>query len=161
MVFFFFIFLSSQSNKENRHAIQQYIAGNWSSRSNDQLHTLYFIPISNIHHYQALLNDKFLDIYVNSLLSIKVVYDKYSFSLDFKQIGSYIYANQKIEDNFFIDVFAYSKDVVDISFAITWTFQRPIPQLTTKDKFVVSAFFFSIFILIMYGFVFRCCCKSK
>lgn len=166
MVIFFLVFLSSQLEKEKPFIIQHYIAGNWSSKSNNQLHTLYFIPISNIKHYQALLNDKFLDIYINSLLSIQVIFEKFNFSLNFKKIGSYFYANSKIEENYFIDVFIYSRDVVDISFInstkseiLTWTFQRPIPQITTKDKFVVISFFSGAFILIIYGIIFRCCCK--
>lgn len=166
MVIFFLIFLSRQSKKEKPFIIQRYISGNWSSRSNNQLHILYFIPISNNQHYQALLNDKFLDIYVNSFTSIQVFFCKFNFSLNFRQIRSYFYANYQIEENFFIDVFIYSKDVIDVSFTnstngdiITWTFQRPIPQLTRKDKIITTSFFLGVFVLIIYGIIFRLCCK--
>lgn len=165
---FFLIFFSCQTKKVETVFIQQYIAGNWSSRSNNQLRTLYFIPISSIQHYQALLNDKFLDIYVKSLLSVQVVYDKYNFSLNFRKVKSHLSAVAQIEPHFFIDVFTYSRDVIDIVFTnltkvdmMTWTFQRPIPQLTTKDKLVVTIFFSCIFVLIIYSIFFRYCRKQN
>lgn len=164
-MFSFLCFLFFRRRQNIKPYINQFIAGNWSSRSNNEYRVLYFIPITNIQHYQALLNDQFLDIYITSNSSVNVSYDKYNFTLALKDINSHIFGSTRIAPNLVLEIFFFSQHVVEISIADTskrsissWIFQRPLPQPTTKDYLTAFFFFGSILVFLCYAFCMKKCC---
>ncbi|OHS98332.1 hypothetical protein TRFO_08902 [Tritrichomonas foetus] len=169
MLLFGFFHLLLCKPKDETFVVQRYIAGNWTTDSNNQIHTFYFIPIQNVNHYQALLNDKFLDIYIKSFSSVDISYMNYNFTLNFQNTNTRNpYAIAQIEPGYLIDVFIYTKDIIDVSLInetkneiVVWTFKRPIPQLTRKDKFVLLSFFSCIIILVLYAIYYSRLWKSQ
>ena len=156
---FAFLFSLALQVRPDSFSLQSLVSGNWTSDSNNQLHTLFFIPIKTVHHYQALLNNKFVDIYIKSNATADVIYENFNFSINVKILDSkYRYAFAQIDSDFYIEFFLDSIDYVSVTLIkiskkeiVEWVFKRPLPQLNKKEKIMIGTFLFCCFTFSFYG----------
>lgn len=143
------IFLFSQPKEFNARSI---VAGNWSTSSNSQFHVLYFIPIKGFGHFQALLNDKFLDIWILSKTTVRVTYEALNFTLSISHTdGPHPFGSTQLSKREFLDVAFVSRSAIGISVvdieigSIThWGVIRPRPTMASLSDTVKVAGFLAL-----------------
>jgi hypothetical protein len=114
-------------------SLRSIVSGNWSTSSNGQFRVLYFVPVHGKGHFQALLNDKFLDVFVTSLTSARVTYQQYNFTVNIENpLDDHPSAFSRVTESIFIDICLLSKSALDISIIDTsegrissWSVIRP------------------------------------
>jgi hypothetical protein len=138
------LFAISASAAPPRFSLRLIVAGNWSTSSGAQLRVFYFVPVHGIGHFQALLNDKFLDIFITSQTSARVVYEQYNFTFDVSDPeGPHPTAFAEIADSLFVDVCLLSRSAFELALIDSkaqtiagYSFIRPHLRTVTKSDLI-------------------------
>jgi hypothetical protein len=134
-------------------SLRSMVAGNWSTSSNGKFRVLYFVPVYGIGHFQALLDDKFLDVFVTSPTSARVVYENYNFTFAIANPNDgHPAAFASVTESIFIDGCLVSRSAIDISIInvntstmSSWSVIRPhLKEVRKGDVITAIAFFVAI-----------------
>jgi hypothetical protein len=128
-------------------SLRSIVAGNWSTSSGGRLRVLYFVPVHGIGHFQALLNDRFLDIFIASQTSARVLYGQYNFTISVSDPeGPHPTALAEIADSLFVDICLLSNSAFELALidaraqTVTgWSFIRPHLTGLTKGSLIQAA----------------------
>ena len=145
----FFVFLANVFSKLEDFNVRSIVAGNWSTSSNGEFHVMYFVPVKGYGHFQALLNDRFLDIWVLSKTNARVCYEGLNFTLQFEQSNTtHPFASAIMNDQLLVDVVLLTKNALRIAIVnretgdiTNWSVIRPkLATVTAKDVAIVVGF---------------------
>jgi hypothetical protein len=137
------LFPGCVASQPTKFSLRSIVPGNWSSSSNGEFRVLYFVPLFGLGHYQALLNDKFLDIFIRSPTSAGVTYAGYNFSFEIDNpMDTHPTAFAKVSDALWLDICLVSGSAVEVSIAdvtnkriLSWAFTRPgLRRITLFDQ---------------------------
>jgi hypothetical protein len=137
------LFPGCAASQPTKFSLRSIVPGNWSTSSNGEFRVLYFVPLFGVGHYQALLNDKFLDIFIHSPTRARVTYEGYNFSLEIDNpIDSHPTSFAQISDSLWLDVCFLSRSAIEVSIAdvvnkriLSWGFARPrLRPITLLDQ---------------------------
>ena len=107
-------FLNSRLN--DPFSLEDTIRGNWTGIFEQRRHTCYFIRLSNFSHLQALLNDKFLDVYITSNTTADIHYDDLIWTMNFSFLnGTHPHSTAKISERYYIDMLFQNNELLDLS----------------------------------------------
>lgn len=111
MLFTSLLLFESHKKNQNEFNIANVIQGNWSRINSDKPLVLFFIRIQNYSHLQALLYDKFFDVYIHSPFKCTVFYQNFSANLQFTKVNQKHYISfSNISSDFNLDIeFQYSR----------------------------------------------------
>lgn len=134
-------------------SLSSVVSGNWSTHDLNTFTVLYFIRIPYNLHFQSLLLDKFLDIYITSPVSARIEYQEFNFTIEIKEPNSlHPYGYTQINDKLSLDLFFITRDAAQVSIIdkdsmkiYTYGWIRPeITQITYKEWIRVIGFILSL-----------------
>lgn len=149
--------VSNKGFETQSYELLNIIRGNWSGNINNEKKILYFVQIKP-YFFQALLNDRFVDIHLYPPKSINFLYEKYNFTFEFINVSRNSYMSQissfydSNNNKYIIDLYVYNRisiiiDIINInksqstSIAFYKNIRRP---LTLSDVIKSVSYIFSI-----------------
>ena len=131
------------------------VSGNWSCMNNNDNRVLFFVNLG-FRKYQALLNDKFLDVNITNSSAANIAWDSYNFSINFQNYSTnHYFGFAKISENLILNIEFQSRKACEVvlvdSYSRTinsWVYAKiQLPEATFLDFIKVFAFGFLIFYL--------------
>lgn len=150
--------------RQKLFSLRSIVPGNWSTSSNDEFHVMYFVPYQG--HFQALLNDMALDMYVLSRSSVRVEYIKYNFTMELENVDDvHPHGYATLTDFLSVDVNFMSRNALTISIINTkegmiktWGVIRPhLTEISLVDAVKVVGFFIGLVYVMQWAC--KMCCK--
>ena len=131
------------------------VSGNWSCMNKNDERVLFFVNLG-FRKYQALLNDKFLDVNITNSSAAQIAWNTYNFSINFQNYSTnHYFGFAKISENLLLSIEFQSRKACEIVLVDSnsrtinsWVYAKfQLPEATLLDFIKVFAFGFLIFYL--------------
>lgn len=138
----------------------QVASGNWSIARRNEFYVAYFVRIAEKQqrekHFQALLKDRFFNIFVESERRFRVEFMEYNFTAEVRNSEDEMFAEAfaDVSDSLAVDIFFFSKSHISVSLIDKrsgdiemWTVRRPISKEITRMEIFKMIGYFSCLIV--------------